>query len=75
LSFPVHDSGSDPPSGHRSLAVNAAELGALAAARGIDVADHAFVPGAHREIRLGERDGGHERRRGEEQRDEGSGFQ
>jgi len=37
--------------GHRGLTVGCSELGAFAAARGIDVADHAFVPGAHREIR------------------------
>src|SRR5207249_271117 len=33
--------------GHGGLAVDAAELGAFATARGIDVADHALVPGAH----------------------------
>src|SRR5439155_9918845 len=60
--------------GHRGLAVEAAELGALAAARGIDVADHALVPGAHGEIRLGERGGGREQRRGEQQRDDRHGF-
>ena len=52
-----------------------AKLGALAASRGIDVADHAFVPGAHREIRLGDRGGGREQNEGEQcRRSYRSGF-